>query len=228
MQIHDCEFPDDVYFDVSSDVWLRPLSERRAIVGATSILSFLAGRLKSVNLKNNLTFVKAGQNLATVESAKYFGAIRTPIEGKVIELNQILAEKPSTINDAPYSEGWVAKIETAESLSAYLSKNDGNRLLSGIEAIPKLEDRINEMKVHCFKKLPDEELVAVGLECAVTLVNLSSLLSSKPAGTVVHVVSDDPLADIEMIRWADQTKNALIETKTEGNLYHFIVEKTHS
>jgi TusA-related sulfurtransferase len=41
----------------------------------------------------------------------------------------------------------------------------------------------------------------------------------------VHVVSDDPFAEIEMVRWSDRSGNELVEAKQEGNLYHFIVEK---
>jgi glycine cleavage system H protein len=226
MQVRDCEFPDDVYLDVEKDVWLNPLSERQVIIGVTSILSFVAGRIKAINLKKNLAFVKPGQSLATLESAKYFGAIRSPIEAKLIEFNSALTDKPRMINDSPYGDGWLAKMEPAEGIKSYLSKN-GKGLMQGKEAASKLEKRIKELKVHCFKKLPDDELVAVGVECSATLSNLNELLKTRPPGTVVHVLSDDPFADIEMIRWSDQTRNELIETRTEGNLHHFIVEKRH-
>ena len=35
----------------------------------------------------------------------------------------------------------------------------------------------------------------------------------------------DPFAENEMVRWSDRTGNELIETKNEGNLYHFLVRK---
>jgi TusA-related sulfurtransferase len=42
---------------------------------------------------------------------------------------------------------------------------------------------------------------------------------------VVHVVSDDPTADIEMERWADETGQEILKSRKEGNLIHFIVKK---
>ena len=221
MQVQDCDFPDDIYFDVEKDVWLKAISEHQVIIGATSILSFIAGRIKVVNLKKDLALVKEGQSLATIESAKYFGAIRSPIEAKIIEFNLGLINKPRMINDSPYADGWIARMEAITDVQSLLS----NHLMFGKSASSSLEERIKELQVHCFKKIPDDELLAVGSECSATLSNLDELLGTRPKGTVVHVVSDDPLADIEMIRWSDQTKNELIEARTEGSLHHFIVEK---
>jgi TusA-related sulfurtransferase len=44
-------------------------------------------------------------------------------------------------------------------------------------------------------------------------------------GEIVHVVSDDPTADIEMVRWSDETGQEVLESREEGNLMHFIVKK---
>jgi glycine cleavage system H protein len=224
--VEGCEFPDDVYVDVRNDVWIKPASEHQFVLGITSILSFTAGRVKALNPKKDLVLVKAGQGIATMESVKYFGAIRTPIDARVLEFNPVLSEKPRVVNDSPYADGWIAKLEAHENIVS-LATNSESLLLSS-EAVAILEERIKELKVHCFKKLPDEELVSVGVECSATLANLDELLRTRPKGTVVHVVSDDPFAEIEMIRWSDQTGNLLIETRNEENLSHFIVEKNHS
>jgi TusA-related sulfurtransferase len=44
-------------------------------------------------------------------------------------------------------------------------------------------------------------------------------------GNVVHVVSDDTSADLEMIRWSEERGQDLLESRKEGNLFHFIVRK---
>ena len=44
-------------------------------------------------------------------------------------------------------------------------------------------------------------------------------------GDVVHVVSDDTSADLEMIRWSEEKGQGLLEFRKEGNLFHFIVKK---
>ena len=48
----------------------------------------------------------------------------------------------------------------------------------------------------------------------------------KTTGEVIHLVSDDPTADIEMLRWSEDKGQSLLETREEGNLFHFIVKKT--
>jgi TusA-related sulfurtransferase len=42
---------------------------------------------------------------------------------------------------------------------------------------------------------------------------------------VIHVVSDDPTADIEMERWSDESGHMVLESRKEGKLAHFIVKK---
>jgi glycine cleavage system H protein len=227
LQVEHCDFPDDLYYDVQNDVWLKPVSNDIFLMGVTKVLSSLSGKFTKVNLKRNIVDVHAGQSIGTIESGRYFGAIRAPVEGRVIQLNSRIEEVPQTLNDFPYTEGWVARIrvtDVEDSLSSGINKHGFPR---GTEATGSLETRIKDLKVRCFKKTPDEEMSAIGSECFVTLVNLGELFKTRPVGTVVHIVSDDPLSGLEMIRWADQTKHELVESREEGNLRHFIVEKKH-
>lgn len=79
--------------------------------------------------------------------------------------------------------------------------------------------------VRCFKAYPDYEMWEIGVECAAVLVRLSELIERCAIGEIVHVISDDPTADIEMIRWSDQTGQEVLDTRQEGKLTHFIVKK---
>ncbi len=218
MQVLYCEFPDDSYFDVEKDVWLRPTSADTARIGITTVLSFLAGHIQKIKLRTENEKVEAGQSVGTIESGKYFGAIRSPISGKLVRFNSRVEAEPRIVNDDPYGDGWIADIQDFD-------QNALAGLLKGNAASKKLESRIKELKIKCFKKLPEEQLVSVGVECSATLANLNEILNKAPIGRVVHVVSDDPLAEIEMIRWSDQTGNELLETREEGKLVHFLVEK---
>jgi glycine cleavage system H protein len=219
MQIQFCEFPDDVYYDVQNDEWLRPIPlESAAVIGLTSVFSNLVGRVKQIRIKQDVSAVRRGQLIATIESLKFFGAIRSPVDGRVVDTNSEVERNPRLANEYPYSEGWIAKIKLAR-------ENAYSDFPKGKDAIEKMNRRISELKIRCFKKVPDEELISVGSECATTLVNLGELLKGKPQGTVVHVLTDDPFADVEMARWAELTKNQLVETRAEGNLHHLIVEK---
>jgi glycine cleavage system H protein len=51
------------------------------------------------------------------------------------------------------------------------------------------------------------------------------LISRIETGEIVHMVSDDKTADLEMIRWSEESGQSILETRPEGNLLHIIVKK---
>ena len=52
--------------------------------------------------------------MGAVESVKSASDILTPVSGKIIEANNVLQEKPGTINKSPEGEGWIAKIQVKD------------------------------------------------------------------------------------------------------------------
>ena len=58
--------------------------------------------------------VSAGDSMGAVESVKSASDILTPVSGKIIEANNVLQEKPGTINKSPEGEGWIAKIQVKD------------------------------------------------------------------------------------------------------------------
>ena len=218
LRVLNCDFPDDLYYDVENDVWFR--SEGESVrSGISSILLFLAGKINKVKLKPELRQVQAGTSLGTVESVSYFGAVRSPVEGTISRLNLKLHEDPRALNELRYDEGWVAEYKT-------YNEDSLKRLYRGDSAREKLEARIKELRINCFKLIPDDQMYSIGTECSTTLASLDELLATRPIGNVVHLVTDDQTADIELIRWTMRTKNELMEARKEGNLFHFILRKS--
>ena len=221
MNIDHCEFPDNLFYDVENDVWFQQIesgSEKRiGRMGISSVLLFLAGKITKVKFRPVAEETERGQSIATIESVRYFGAVRSPIRGMISRFNEDLSSHPSLISKSPY-ESWIAEYGNFHEDSL-----DG--LLYGLNAKEKLLSRITELRIRCFKLLPDEDMYSIGSECTTTLANLSELFSNKYRGYVVHLVTDDPTSDIEMVRWSMQTGNDLVETRKEKNLFHFIVRK---
>lgn len=54
---------------------------------------------------------RKGEVFATIESVKAASEIYMPISGKVIEINEAVVNRPETLNESPYEEGWMIKIE---------------------------------------------------------------------------------------------------------------------
>ena len=219
MQIDFCEFPDDLLYDLETNVWVKVNQKSGVTLGITSVHAALAGRLNQVKLKPVGESVARGKNVGTIESVKYFGAVRTPVSGRITETNLDLQKQAKLANDAPYTAGWFVTIEPTNLLEeiAFLSK------------VQDIEERIRlmikEVRVRCFKAYPDYDMWEIGVECAAVLVRVNELIERCALGDVIHVVSDDPTADIEMERWAYDTGQLVLESRKDGKLMHFIVRK---
>ena len=220
MEIEHCIFPDDLIYDLDNLVWARKDAGNVLIVGITSILSAIAGKISAVKLKDVNTIVMRGKNVGTIESGRYFGAIRAPVEGKIVAINHELVSNPKLANDSPYEKGWFIALSPTSDVD----------ILKDFKSLPddseEIRSLVRRLHVKCYTALPDFEMFEIGIECAATLSKLDDLISGIESGQIVHLVSDDPMADIEMTRWAEQTGQKLIETRKEENLLHFLVQKT--
>lgn len=219
MQIDYCDFPEDVLYDLENNVWVKIVNKKILALGITSVHAAFTGKLIRINFKPIGSVLRKGQSVATIESVKYFGVVRTPLSGTLVEKNVILEERPKLANDYPYENGWFAKIATD------FLPEDTKSLRSLADARDVIKAQIGQLRVRCFRAFPDYEMWEIGVECAAVLVRLNELMERSALNEVIHVVSDDLTADIEMERWSDQTGQAVLESRKEGKLAHFIVRK---
>jgi glycine cleavage system H protein len=57
---------------------------------------------------------KQGEPYAEVESVKAVSDVIAPLSGEVVEVNGDLGDKPETINEDPYGEGWMVKVRLSD------------------------------------------------------------------------------------------------------------------
>jgi glycine cleavage system H protein len=219
LEIDHCVFPDDLFYDIENSTWLRIDKDEIVTIGVTSILSALAGRLIRAKLKLIGTSVKRGQNLGTLESERFVGPIVSPLSGTIVGTNRDILELPRKINESPYENGWIVRLKPSNLMPdrSMLSKANESRTL--------LAQKIAELHVRCFKAFPDREMYEIGTECSAVIVRLNDQLATMAIGEVVHLVSDDPTAYVEMVAWTDRTGQELVDWRKEGKLFHFIVKK---
>lgn len=227
MQICHCEFPEGILYDLDNFVWLKRSDDDHYVVtlGVTPILISLAGKLTKIKLKEVGTIIEKSKSVGSIESLRYFGMVRCPVKGKIIEVNNTLTDNPKTVNDFPYNEGWFVKIKIQNSDSAIDSELNSDCLKFIDECHDEIKRIMEKLHVRCFSAFPDYEMFEIGVECAATLTKLDELIGKINMGNVVHVVSDDTSADLEMIRWSEERGQDLLESRKEGNLFHFIVKK---
>ena len=227
MRICHCEFPEGILYDLDNYVWLKRSDDDYYTVtlGVTPILISLAGKLTKIKLKEIGTFIEKSKSVGSIESLRYFGMVRCPVKGKIIEVNNTLTDNPKTVNDFPYNEGWFVKIKIQNSDSSIDSELNNDCLKFIDECHDEIRKIMEKLHVRCFSAFPDYEMFEIGVECAATLTKLDELIGKINMGNVVHVVSDDTSADLEMIRWSEERGQDLLESRKEGNLFHFIVKK---
>ena len=219
MEIDHCVFPDDLLYDLENNTWLRIEDNGEVTVGVTSVLPAIAGKLTLARLKSVEVAIQRGQSLGTIESLKFVGPIPSPVSGILLKTNGLIVDRPRIINDSPYQEGWIASLKPSHLAleRILLSKSTESKTL--------LVKKIAEFHVRCFKAFPDHEMSEIGTECSAVLIRLNDLLATIPVGEVVHLVSDDQTAYVEMVAWSERTGQNLLDWRQEGNLFHFIVKK---
>jgi glycine cleavage system H protein len=58
--------------------------------------------------------VKKGAVIGTIESVKAAADVSSPVSGKVIEVNEALANSPELINSDPFGGAWMLKVELTD------------------------------------------------------------------------------------------------------------------
>jgi len=80
-------------------------------VGITDYAQDKLGDIVYVELPQEGVEVSRGDKVGEIESVKTVAEIFSPVSGKIIEVNKALEDKPEIINEDPYNDGWIYKIE---------------------------------------------------------------------------------------------------------------------
>jgi glycine cleavage system H protein len=223
-RIENCVFPINYFYDLDNFTWIKitdkPDDKRndlnQVLVGITPVYSYITGRILKFKIKPVGTDIIRNRSLGTIESLNHFGIIRSPISGNIVEINQEIIDNPKIVNDSPFERGWIAKIKTKDNLES----------LESIKTIEEckyeIESQIKKFNVKCFKSFPDFQMFELGTECSATLAKLDEfIVKNMRIGHVIRLVSDDPTADLELLRWADQNKQEIVEIVQEKNPVQF-------
>jgi len=124
------EIPGDLLF-LKSHEWARVENDGKVTVGISEHAQGLLGDLVYVELPNVGDTVTAGNACAVVESVKAASDVYSPVSGTVTAVNDSLSDKPETINEDAYGEGWILTIEIDDSsqLEDLLAPDDYAELL---------------------------------------------------------------------------------------------------
>jgi glycine cleavage system H protein len=108
----DASYPEDLLYHPEHD-WVR-IDGDTATCGITWFAQDALGEVVFLDPPEVGTRVTKDEPYAEVESVKAVSDVIAPMSGEIVEVNTALAEKPETINEDPYGEGWLVRVKLSD------------------------------------------------------------------------------------------------------------------
>jgi glycine cleavage system H protein len=96
---------------LKSHEWARKEADGSITIGISDHAQAALGELVFVELPAVGKDLSAGNAAAVVESVKAASDVYAPVSGTVSAINDALNDKPETINDSCYTNGWMFRIQ---------------------------------------------------------------------------------------------------------------------
>ena len=110
--------------------WVK-LEGNIATVGVTDFAQSELGDIVYVEVDTIDETLDKDEVFGTVEAVKTVSDLFLPMSGKIIEFNESLSDSPESINDSPYDDGWIIKVEVSnpDEINQLLNKKDYSDLI---------------------------------------------------------------------------------------------------
>ncbi|MBD3285423.1 glycine cleavage system protein GcvH [candidate division WOR-3 bacterium] len=106
------EVPEDLRYTKTHE-WVRT-EGTKAVIGITDFAQGELSDIVMVEAPQVGREIKKEEAMGVIEAVKAVSDLYSPISGKVIEVNPKLGTNPETINQDPFGEGWIVKVEMAD------------------------------------------------------------------------------------------------------------------
>lgn len=106
------EFPEGLKFSKEHE-WVL-VEGSMATVGITEFAQEELGDIVYVELPEVGEKIVKDDPFGAVESVKAVSDVYAPVSGTVLEINDLLPDNPETINDDPYGDGWMIRVEMTD------------------------------------------------------------------------------------------------------------------
>ena len=90
--------------------WIK-IEGKIASVGITDFAQSELGDIVFIEVETIGEILNKNEVFGTVEAVKTVSDLFIPVSGKVLEFNNALEDNPELVNDSPYGDGWIVKIE---------------------------------------------------------------------------------------------------------------------
>ena len=128
------ELPGDLLY-TSDHEWLRRDDDGTVTIGITEHAADALGDLVYVELPEIGQDVESAGEMAVVESVKAASDVYAPIAGSITAVNEDLADDPEKINNDPYGDGWIVRMQPSGEIDEgeLLTPDDYQTLLDELD-----------------------------------------------------------------------------------------------
>ena len=120
--------------------WANVGEDGSVKVGLDDFAKKIIGKIDSIELPNLGMTVKKGQSLFTIEQGMKNISFKSPLSGKVKEINKFINQEIDSLNITSYDQNWICEID-ADELDSELQK-----LKIGKSAVAFYEEDIERLK----------------------------------------------------------------------------------
>mgnify|MGYP000045606877 CR=1 FL=1 len=107
------EFPSNLHYTEDHE-WIFVEADNTARIGITEFAQSELGEIVYVEVNTVGEELKAGAVFGTVEAVKTTSELFLPVSGTILELNTRLENEPELVNNEPYGEGWIVKVQITD------------------------------------------------------------------------------------------------------------------
>ncbi len=93
--------------------WTQVAADGTVTIGITDYAQNSLGDITYIQVPKVGAVLKAGETFGVVESVKAASDVYAPVAGTVLAVNPQLETTPEKVNQAPYTDGWMLKLQLA-------------------------------------------------------------------------------------------------------------------
>jgi glycine cleavage system H protein len=151
VKIGKCIIQTDLYYIVDDHSWVRLNDDGSVTVGITDVAENMAGPILHVYPRKKGMRQK-GQSLATIESGKWVGPLKSPVSGEILEANAALDKDPGIVNRSPYGDGWIVRMKPVK------LDEERKSFLTGAEAVEAYRKKIESADLKACAEVAAESV----------------------------------------------------------------------
>ena len=127
-------YPSELHYTKDHE-WIKVEGDE-ALIGTTDFAQHQLGDIIFVEVPEVGKDLATHQSIGVVESVKSVSDIYSPVAGKVVAVNDALAQTADLLNKDPHGQGWIVrlKIKDRKELEGLMKASDYEKFLEGLES----------------------------------------------------------------------------------------------